>query len=159
MEKNILFEEKQYLGFNTYSIARRMVLAIFCFVAFYYSENRMENADILFLLGIVILILNFVLLFVRYLQIIVTDKEIILVGMWRNQAKRFNLSEVKAANKIAFSKFHLNNPVFNLHDDYSLKFYAVGNDAVKVDLVDGKSLIIGTLRAEELSRILSDLTK
>ena len=60
-EQPLLFEEKQYLGFNAYSISRRLAIAIFCFVAYYYTENREENADLLFLLGIFILVISVVL--------------------------------------------------------------------------------------------------
>ena len=37
--KNILFEEKQYLGHNRLSIVIRTALAIFCLFSYYLSEN------------------------------------------------------------------------------------------------------------------------
>ena len=39
MTEHNLFLEKQYLGYNKYSFLRRGVLALFCFVAYYWSEK------------------------------------------------------------------------------------------------------------------------
>lgn len=48
MPRNILLEEKQYLGLNHYSMLRGLVLALFCFVAYYFTEDREQNAELLF---------------------------------------------------------------------------------------------------------------
>ena len=39
MEDEILFEEKQYIGYNKWAIIWRTVLALFCFLLYYWSEN------------------------------------------------------------------------------------------------------------------------
>ena len=154
MNNHLLFEEKQFLGFNSYSIARRMVLAIFCLVTFYYSENRMENADVLFLIGILILVLSILLLFVKYIHILVDEQEIQLKGMWKKQAIRVALSDVAGLEKSLYSKYHMNQPAFNVHVEEEIRFYTSGRDAVKIKLKNGSLLVIGTWRADELFRAL-----
>lgn len=156
MDNNLLFEEKQFLGFNSYSIARRMVLAIFCFVSFYYSENRMENADALFLIGILILILSIILLFVKHLYIYIDSQVLTIQGTWKKQLVRIPLTDIINIEKTIYSKYHMNNPAFNVHVDNEIRFYTTGHDAVKVGLKSGYILIIGTTKAEELFRVLKE---
>jgi hypothetical protein len=150
--EQLLFEEKQFVGFNTYSIARRMVLAIFCFVAYYYTENREENADLLFLLGILILVISVLLLFVKYIHIKVKPETISIKGLWKNQEVNIDLKKIASAEKTVYSKYHLNNPAFNVHTDKTIKFYAGGKDAIKLTAYDGLTYLIGTSKADELLR-------
>ena len=42
MSNDVIFEESQYLGYNKLSFIRRMVLALFCFLSYYWSENTEE---------------------------------------------------------------------------------------------------------------------
>ena len=39
MKDEIIFEEKQYIGFNKWSMLWRTVLALGCFLLYYWSEN------------------------------------------------------------------------------------------------------------------------
>lgn len=157
MEQSFLFEEKQYLGFNAYSISRRLVLAIFCFVAYYYTENREENADLLFVLGIIILAISVILLFVKYLHIKVSENAVILSGMQKKRLVKIDLSSIVKAEKTFYSKYHLNNPVFNVHTQNIVKFYAGGTDAIRLTDRDGLIYLIGTGKADELYRIVNEL--
>jgi hypothetical protein len=156
MEPQMRFEEKQYLGFNSYSIAFRMTLAIFCFVAFYYTEDRMRNADLLFLLGIIILVLSIILLFVKYIKITVDEELFTIRGMWKYQVLSVPLKEIRSVEKTIYSRYHLNNPAFNVHNANFVKFYTSGSDAVKIKLESGTELLVGTHKAEELFRLLKD---
>ena len=45
--EEIKFLEKQYLGLNKMSFIRRMALSIFCFVAYYWSENHEKSGEFL----------------------------------------------------------------------------------------------------------------
>ncbi|CAN5444885.1 hypothetical protein BH11BAC2_BH11BAC2_01270 [soil metagenome] len=159
MAPQVQFEEKQFLGFNTYSIVRRMVLAIFCFVSFYYTENRMENAGVLFLTGIIILVGSIVLLFVKYLQIRITSDQLMLTGMWKSQQINIPFMDIVQVEKTIYSKYNMNNPAFNVHEENEVKFYTAGKDAIRVRLKNGSDLLIGTYRAEELSRALLSAVK
>ena len=155
MDSKSLFEEKQYLGFNAYSISRRMVLAIFCFVAYYYTENREENADLLFLLGIFILVVSVVLLFVKHLHIMVTENSIILKGMWKTRLVKIDRNSLMKIEKTVYSNYHLNNPAFNVHSKNTIKFYSGGKDAIKLTDKEGMSYLIGTYKPEEFYRTLT----
>jgi hypothetical protein len=155
MEPQILFEEKQYLGFNTYSMSRRMVLAIFCFVAYYYTEDRERNADLLFLVGIFILAVSVLLLFVKYLHIKVTENSIIIKGMWSTRLVKIDLSAIEKVEKTVYSNYHLNSPAFNLHVANTIKFYSGGKDAIKLTDKEGLTYLIGTTRADEFLRAVT----
>ena len=157
METQLLFEEKQYLGFNAYSISRRLVLSIFCFVAYYYTENREENADLLFVLGILILIVSVVLLFIKFLHTKVTDSAVILTGMQKKRLVKVDLIGIKKIEKTAYSNYHLNNPAFNVHTQNTIKFYAGGRDAIRLTDRDGLTYLIGTGKQDEFFRIVSEL--
>ena len=56
-KSEILFEEKQYLGYNKYSNLRRMALGVFCFMAYYWSEEQGRGVELLFVMGIGIMII------------------------------------------------------------------------------------------------------
>ena len=155
MDNKILFEEKQYLGFNTYSISRRMVLAIFCFVAYYYTENRERDADLLFVLGIFILVVSVILLFVKHLHIIVNENSIILKGMWKTRLVKIDRSSIVKVEKTVYSNYHLNNPTFNVHSKNTIKFYSGGKDAIRLTDREGMDYLIGTYKPEEFYRALT----
>lgn len=157
MEQKTLFEEKQYLGFNTYSISRRMVLAIFCFVAYYYTEDREKNADLLFLLGICILVASVLMLFVKYLHIKVTENSVLITGMWSTRLVKIDLAGIEKAEKTVYSNYHLNSPAFNVHVAKTIKFYSGGKDAIQLTDGDGLTYLIGTGKADEFLRTVSPL--
>ena len=57
-DKQSLFEEKQYLGYNKLSFLRRMVLALFCFLAYYWSEEQNKSGELFFFMGIAIIVIS-----------------------------------------------------------------------------------------------------
>ena len=75
MEKN-QFKERQYLGLNKMSIFRRISLAIFCFILFYWRENHEKSGDLFFLLGIIILIISIILVFILHFETSVSNGSI-----------------------------------------------------------------------------------
>ncbi len=157
MEQKILFEEKQYIGFNTYSIARRMVLAIFCFVAYYYTEDREQNADLLFLVGIFILVVSVFLLFVKHLHLKVTENSLTITGMISTRLVKIDLSGITKAEKTIYSNYHLNPPAFNVHVAKTIKFYSGGKDAVRLTDKEGLTYLIGTSKADDLLSTIENI--
>lgn len=156
-ETDILFRERQYLGFNKYSILRRMVLAIFCFVAYFYSENREKDANLLFWLGIAILVLSVVSMFIMHLHTQIYSTHIILDGIWTTRKVKIELNNIVGAEKIPYSTYRLNNPVYNLHIKGTIRFYTSGKDAILLTDRDGLQYLIGTHKQEEFFRIISGL--
>src|SRR6267378_2271565 len=112
MNDSILFEEKQYMGFNKQSILWRTVLALFCFLAYYWSENpkpvdvsgihigsypvqNIENSgQLFFLMGVIILIFSIGLVFIVHIRTIITPENITLAGLWCSRKVRVLLSVV-----------------------------------------------------------------
>ncbi|MBK7854295.1 MAG: hypothetical protein IPJ79_04775 [Bacteroidetes bacterium] len=157
MSELVLFEEKQYLGFNKYSILRRMILAIFCFVAYYYTEDREQNADLLFLLGVVVLVVSIITLFVLHLKTTVYPGRIELDGLWSTKKVKIDLQNIVKFEKSEYSKHMLNNPVYNLHIKGTIRFYTSGNDALLLTDKEGVAYKIGTQKKEEFFNALKKL--
>ena len=83
-QDEILFEEKQYIGFNKWAIIWRTILATFCFLLYYWSENPKavdvsiiaipkspvgeDSGQLFFLMGLVIMFLSLALIFVLHIH-------------------------------------------------------------------------------------------
>ncbi|MCC7302328.1 MAG: hypothetical protein IT233_06780 [Bacteroidia bacterium] len=175
-EEKILFEEKQYLGYNTFSIVRRMVLCLFCFVGYYWSQNPKPvdvsvlhigeypgnhypgSGELFFLLGMVILILSVILIFVLHLHTQVTRTHITLIGLWTKRMVRIELKDIRGVAVIHYKNLLLKQPVYNLHYQGRIRFYTAGSAAVEITDREGRIFRIGSSRAEELARLLESLT-
>jgi hypothetical protein len=175
--EKICFEEKQYLGYNKFSIIRRMVLCLFCFVGYYWSQNPKpvtvsgirigaypgehipNSGELFFLLGITILILSVLLIFVLHLHTQVTEKSIILIGLWTKRMVNIPLSDITHVEVVRYSNLFLKQPVYNLHYKGRIRFYTFGNEAVELRSRDGKVYRIGSQRARELAGLIEELTK
>jgi len=156
MDAAPIFEEKQYLGYNKYSIIRRMVLALFCFIAYYWTEGREENGDLLFLLGILIIVISVVLLFILHLHTRLYSDHLMLDGLWTTKKVKIDLRNITAVEKVKLSGSMLNNPVYNLHYKGTIRFYSGGREAVKLTDKDGLIYLIGTHKSDELTRLVKE---
>ncbi len=154
-DKEILFEEKQYLGYNKYSISRRIVLALFCFFAYFIADNSKGGTYLFFLLGISILLLSVILLFVLHIRTKVNGESIILNGLWTAKKIKIDLKKIIKVEKTLYSKYILNNPVYNLHRKNVIRFYTGGgNEAVILTDINGFNYLIGSSKAQELVAII-----
>ena len=150
MTEQYTFHEKQYLGRDYNFISIRMVMAIFCFIAYYWTENRERNGELLLVAGCGILTISVIMLFVLHYKTIIKNKAIILNGIWTTRLVKIDLNSIVKLEKDDYSKYFLNNPVYNLHRNGTIRFYAGGKDAVKLTDKDGLTYIIGTQKALEL---------
>jgi hypothetical protein len=139
-----LFVEKQYLGRDYGRISVRMVMALFCFAAYFITEKREENADLFLVVGCAILVVSVIMMFLLHYRTIVTQNEIIINGLWTTSPVTINLNSILSAEKTDYSSFIINNPVYNLHKKGTIRFYAGGKDALKLTDRDGLNYIIGT---------------
>ncbi|MBU0696451.1 MAG: hypothetical protein KKE39_07975 [Bacteroidetes bacterium] len=144
------FHEKQYLGRDYNFISIRMVMAIFCFIAYYFTENRERNGDLLLLVGCGILFISVLMLFLLHYRTIVNNKAVILNGLWTTRLVKIDLNSIVKVEKGNYSTYFLNNPVYNLHRNGTIRFYAGGKDAIKLTDRDGLTYIIGTQKISEL---------
>jgi len=150
------FIEKQYLGLNKTSLTRRMTLAIFCFAAYYWRENHDKSGELYFFLGIAIMIISILLLFVLHFKTQVKNGSIILDGLWTSRKIKIDTISIVSAKKVEYSKYFLNRAVYNLHLKGTIRFYTRGADAVELIDKDGLVYLIGSQKAEELTRVIQN---
>ncbi|MBN8701605.1 MAG: hypothetical protein J0M08_00930 [Bacteroidetes bacterium] len=178
MQEKNLFEERQYLGLNKSTLARRLLLALFCFVAYYWSENPKpvevisgieivsypieeipNSGELFFVLGVFIIVLSVVLAFVPHIRTVITPNYILLEGFWTSRKVKITLNNISTAKRVRYSKYNLNRPVYNMHNKGVIKFYTSGNDAIELIDNEGLKYKIGTQKPETFLFITETLLK
>jgi hypothetical protein len=172
MSEQVLFSEKQYLGSNRYSILRRLVLALFCFVAYYWSENPKpvevsgitigaypvadipNSGQLFFVMGVAILVLSSLLVFVLHIHTKVTDSSVIIDGLWTSRKVKIDLKNIVSVKTIRYSRYFFKRPVYNLHYKGRIRFFTSGSEAVELVDKDGLVYRIGSQRASELEAVI-----
>lgn len=163
MTEEPLFEEKQYLGFNKYSLIRRMAFAIFCFVSYFYAHHEIfshsklgqitditNTYELFFLMGILILLWSTVLIFILHIKTQVFKGYVIIDGLWTARRIKIDLSGIRSVQQVKYSKYLFNRPVYNLHRKGKIRFYTRGNDAVELTDETGLKYIIGSQQVGQL---------
>jgi hypothetical protein len=154
------FTEKQYLGRDFNRISIRVVMIIFAFGAYFVTENRDRNGDLFLIVGFAILLVSIIMLFMVHYRTTVQNKSLILDGLWTTKLVKIDLNSIVKVEKRPYSKYLLNNPVYNLHQKGKIRFYAGGKDAVCLTDRDGLEYIIGTQCQQELEQaILQEMKK
>ena len=153
------FIEKQYLGLNKMSIFRRVSLAIFCFIAYYWRENHERSGDLFFLMGIIILSLSLILIFVLHFETRIENRSVILNGLWTTRKIKIDINSLVSVRKVVYSRFFLNKSVYNLHYKGKIRFFTRGSDAVEIIDKDGQIYLLGSQKADELVRVINHKLK
>ena len=153
------FIEKQYLGLKKIALTRRLALAVFCFIAYYWKENHDKSGELYFIIGIAIIIFSILLLFVLHFETNVFNGSIIFDGLWTSRKIKIDIVSLVSAKKVNYSKYIINRAVYNLHLKGTIRFYTRGNDAVELTDKDGLIYLIGSQKAEELSRAINNKLK
>ncbi|MCH1436983.1 hypothetical protein N9V23_03245 [Flavobacteriales bacterium] len=148
------FHEKQYLGYSKYSNLRRIILALFFFVSYYFSEPSHRSADIMFYLGVATLLLSAMLMYVLHLETTLLNGCLIFVGLWTARKVKIDLSSIQSVELINYSRYYVRRPVYNLHRKGRIHFYTRGKDAVLLTDRDGLEYVVGTQRPEEFFEVL-----
>lgn len=138
-------------------MARRLSLALFCFVLYWWKVHNGRNGDLFFLLGIIIIVISILLLFVLHMKIRVFKSHIELDGLWTTRKVNIDLKNIIKIEQKKYSDYHFNNPVFNLHIKGLIRFYTGGADALEITQKEGDPYRIGTQRPAELEKVLRDL--
>ncbi len=169
--KNILFEEKQYLGHNRLSIVIRTALAIFCLFSYYLSENshslyiniiiqnNSNSGFIFFIVGNCILILSAALTFVLHIETKVYENYILLEGFWTSRKIKIDLNTITSIKKTKLKRTNLRRAVYNLHNMGVIKFYTSGQDFIELTDDADFTYKIGSQKAQELYNILKQIIK
>ena len=157
MEEKPIYEEKQYLGYNKLSIIRRLLLALFCLAVYWWKIHNGMDGDLFFWLGMSIIGISTLLLFVLHIKISVYKTYVILDGLWTTKKVKIDLTNITRVERMKYSKYYLNNPVFNLHLKGTIRFYTGGVDAVEITDREGMAYRIGTQRPLELERVFKEI--
>jgi hypothetical protein len=173
MNEQVLFEEKQFLGHNKVSIMIRMVLALFCFIGYYWSENPKpvvvsgirigsypidqipNSGQLFFVLGLLVLLVSGMLVFVLHIHTRVYSTYIILDGFWTARKVKIDLRNIHTVKKLRYKQNTLRRPVYNLHVRGIIKFFTSGYDFVELKDNDGLVYRIGSQRATELFKTIN----
>ena len=167
-----LFDEKQYMGHNRLSIIWRTIIALFCFVGYYWSENPKpvqvavfkigyypaidipNSGKIFFLLGLLILSFSAMLTFILHTHMKVFPKYIIIDGFWTARRVKINLDTITHIRKSRYKKHVFRRAVYNLHSKGVIRFFTSGNEFIELKDNAGFTYRIGTQKAPELYQIL-----
>lgn len=153
-QEKILFREKQYLGRNAYWLNRRLVLIVFCFVAYFLTKNNKQDSDLFLLVGTAIIVISIALTFVTHFSSTLYENCVVLDGLWSTSRVKIDLKSIVSVEKSEYSSFLLNNPVYNLHKKGTIRFYTRGKEAIKLIDRDGLVYMIGSQRAEEFANLV-----
>ena len=162
MESDILYEESQYLGYNRLSFLRRMVLALFCFLSYYWSGNSVDaegSGSLFFFLGVAIIGVSAILVFILHYRTRVENGSLILDGLWTARKVKIDLSSIKDVSKVKYSRFFFNRAVYNLHLKGAIHFYTRGKECIQLTDKDGLKYLIGSQNPTELLRVLNEQIK
>ncbi|WP_353185637.1 hypothetical protein [Parapedobacter lycopersici] len=152
MEEKPIFTENQYLGRDRGWVSVRLVLALFCFVAYYINIERESESQLFLLVGSAILVVSIIMMYMLHYRIVVVKGSIRLSGLWTTRLVKIDLNSIVKIECKPYSKFFINNSVYNLHQKGRIKFYAGGKDAVWLTDRDGLVYIIGTQRQVEFEQ-------
>ncbi|NGM60457.1 hypothetical protein G5B30_00875 [Sphingobacterium sp. SGG-5] len=150
MSQDYIFKERQYLGRDKSWISIRLVLALFCFIAYYLNFDHLASRQLFFIVGSAIIFVSVIMMYLLHYQTVVSNNNITMSGLWTTSLVKIDLSAVVKVEKKDYSRFIFNNPVYNLHKNGKIRFYAGGKEAVWLTDRDGLVYIIGTHKQEAL---------
>jgi hypothetical protein len=172
--EKIIYEEKQYLGQNHFSTFIRMILAIFCFVAYYWSQNPKpyqtsllkigsyplgepeQTGQVFFLVGLIILMISIVLMFVVHSRIILYETYLVVDGFWGTRRVLIDLSKIRKIRKSRYKNILFRRAVYNLHKKNIIRFYTFGRGFVELVHENGITYKIGTQKPSLFFNLLRE---
>ena len=154
MDDKLAYTEKQYLGREWIPITIRLVLAMFCFAAYFFTDERERNGDLLAVVGFSIITISIIMGFLLHFRTRVQNKSILLDGLWTTRLVKIDLNSIVKAEKAPYSKYLFNNPVYNLHTKGTIRFYTSGNEAIHLTDRDGLVYVIGSQHPNEFLRAI-----
>ena len=148
------FIEKQYLGREFIPITIRLVMAMFCFAAYFFTDERDKTGGLLVVVGFAIIIISIIMGFLLHFRTRVQNKSILLDGLWTTRLVKIDLNSIVKAEKGEYSRYLFNNPVYNLHTKGTIRFYTGGKEAIHLTDRDGLLYIIGSQHPNEFLRAI-----
>lgn len=166
-KERIIFDEKQYMGHNRLSMVTRYLLAMFCFIGYYWSENPkpvqvsffrigsypIENITgsgmVFFIVGIFILAFSAALTYVLHINTKIYPGTLIIDGFWTARKVKVDLAGIVSIRKSRYKKNVLRRAVYNLHNKGVIRFYTSGEDFVELSDKSGLIYKIGSQKIHE----------
>ncbi|MFD2968117.1 hypothetical protein [Sphingobacterium bambusae] len=152
MDGQYLFQEKQYLGRDATWLSVRMILVLFCFIAYYLNLQHLASSQLFFIVGVSIIVVSIIMIYMVHYKTVVGGKFLIISGLWSSRLVKIDLYNIVKVERKPYSLFIFNNPVYNLHKNGKIRFYSGGKDAVWLTDKEGLIYIIGSHKAEEFVR-------
>lgn len=153
------FVEKQYLGREFIPITVRLVLAMFCFAAYTFTDERESTGNLLALVGFAIIIISIIMGFLLHFRTRVQNKSVLIDGLRTTRLVKIDLNSIVKLEKAAYSRYLFNNPVYNLHSNGNIRFFTGGRDAIYLTDRDGLVYIIGSQHPNEFLRAIQEEMK
>lgn len=154
MSQSQIYIENQYLGRDRGWMSVRLLLALFCFIAYYLNGEHEANSRLFLVAGSAIILVSIAMMYMLHYRIQVLDQSILISGLWTARLVKIDLNSISKVEVKPYSKFLINNPVYNLHQKGKIRFYAGGKEAVWITDRDGLIYIIGSQRSSELCRAI-----
>jgi len=156
MGENNLFVENQYLGRDKTWISVRLILALFCFVAYYLNLDHLASRQLFFIVGAAVILVSILMMYMLHYRTVVTENYVSISGLWTTRLVKIDVNSIAKVEKKKYSTFIFNNPVYNLHKNGKIRFYSGGNDAVWLTDKEGLIYVIGTHKQEELFKAIAE---
>jgi hypothetical protein len=132
---------------------------MFCFAAYFFTDERERNGELLAVVGFVIITISVIMGFLLHFKTVVSNKSVILDGLWTTRRVKIDLNSIVKAEKGTYSRYLFNNPVYNLHTKGTIRFFTAGNEAIHLTDRDGLLYIIGSQHANEFLRAIQEEMK
>ncbi|MCH8331899.1 MAG: hypothetical protein IH946_11075 [Bacteroidetes bacterium] len=153
-ENEEIYNERQYLGRNRHMLFIRLILAAFCFAAYYWSRNRELSGGLFLVLGVAILSFSSILTFIIHFRTKIVNNSLELLMWFAIRKVKIPLKNIEDIEIVKYDRFRINNPVFNLHLKGRIHFYTTGNLVVRITDKDGLIYLIGSQNPEHLKDTL-----
>ena len=159
MKEHTLFQEKQYLGGDMTWISVRLILALFCFVAYYINWEHVVSQQLFFIVGVSVLLVSIVMLYMVSYRTQVTKTHVIINGLWTTSLVKIDLNSIVKVERKKYSNYFFNNPVYNLHKNGKIRFFSGGKDAVWLTDQDGLIYVIGSQQPDLFFKAIEEARK
>src|ERR1700748_2247052 len=108
MSEKSAFIEKQYLGREFIPITIRLVLAMFCFAAYFFTDERERNGDLLAVVGFSIITISIIMGFLLHFRTRIQNNSILLDGLWTTRLVKIDLNNIVKVEKGQYSRYLFN---------------------------------------------------
>lgn len=151
-QSEIKFTECQYLGRDFNRISIRIVLAAFCFAAYYLTPGT--SSEVFLVVASAILFGSVVMFFTVHYRTTIINNSVLLNALWRTRLVKIDLNNIIKVERRKYSSYIINSAVYNLHTNGRVRFYTSGKEAIVLTDRDGLEYVIGTQQPAQFEKAL-----